>query len=245
MNMRDEDLNSGMDNMMEAYYKLIGGAHVKNLLENLESEKDKVDQVQISKSLDDWFEGFINKREKEKQRRKWLKRIRSYSGRAAMFILVLIGVSTVVTMSVEAFRIRILNYFIEKTESYTEFKVDEVVDGQNAPKLDLDQYYYLTYLPEGYTYDCHQIVGDVVILRYSNGTDIIIFTQENTGSAYHLDTEDAEMKEVPIRDSSGYLIVKDDASILFWNEKSMDFMINGNLEPNELIKIAESLKKNK
>jgi hypothetical protein len=245
MNMRDDDLNSGIDNMMEAYYKLIGEAHVKNLLEDLESDKDEIDQVQISKSLDDWFEGFINKREKEKQRKKWLKRIRTYSGRAAMFILVLIGVFTAVTMSVEAFRIRILNYFMEKTESYTEFKVDEVLDDQNAPKLDLDQYYYLTYLPEGYTYDSHQIVGEVVMLRYSNGTDIIIFTQGITGSAYHLDTEDAEMKEVPIRNSSGYLIVKDDVSILFWNEKNMDFMINGNLEANELIKIAEGLEKNK
>ncbi len=36
MNMRDEDLNSGVDSMMNAYYKLVGEAHVKNILEDLE-----------------------------------------------------------------------------------------------------------------------------------------------------------------------------------------------------------------
>jgi len=245
MNMRDEDLNSGMDSMMDAYYKLIGEAHVKNILEELESEKDKIDKVKISKSMDDWFEIFIHKKEKKKQRKKRLKQIKLYSSRAAVFILVLIGAFAAVTMSVEAFRIRILNYLMEKNESYTEFRVDEVVDGQSIPQLDIDQYYYPKYLPEGYNYDDSQVAGNVILLIYSNIEDAIIFTQGKTGFAYHLDTEDAKMNEVPIGDISGYLIVKDDGIILFWNDDDTDFMVNGSIEPNELIKIAESLEKNK
>jgi hypothetical protein len=245
MNMRDEDLDSGMDSMMDAYYKLVGEAHVKNILEDLENEKDEIEQIQISKSMDDWFEKFIHKQKKEKQRKNWLKKIRTYSSRTAVFILVLIGAFTLVTMSVEAFRVRIFNYFMEKNESYTEFRVDEVVDGQSTPQLDIDQYYYPTYLPEDYTYDSYQVGGDIVMLSYSNSEDTIIFTQGSTGSAYHVDTEDAEMKEVPIGNTSGYLIDKNDGSTLFWNDNDRDFMINGNLEPNELIKIAESLEKNK
>lgn len=245
MNMRDEDLNSGVDSMMKAYYKLVGEAHVKNILEDLESEKDEIDQVKISKSMDDWFEKFIHTIEKEKQRKKWLKQIKLYSSRAAVFILVLIGAFTAVTMSVEAFRIRILNYFMEKNESYTEFRVDEVIEGQSIPQLDKDHYYYPTYIPEGYIYDYAQSAGSVTILRYSNGGDAIIFTQGNTGSAYHMDTEEAKMNEVPIGATSGYLIVKEEGLILFWSDDDTDFMINGNLKPNELIKIAESLEKNK
>ena len=245
MNMRDEDLDSGMDSMMDAYYKLVGEAHVKNILEDLENEKDEIEQIQISKSMDDWFEKFIHKKKKEKQRKKWLKQIRTYSSRAAIFILVLIGAFTVVTMSVEAFRVRIFNYFMEKNESYTEFRVDEVADGQSIPQLDIDQYYYPTYLPKDYTYDSYQVAGDVVMLSYSNSEDTIIFTQGSTGSVYHVDTEDAEMKEVPIGNTSGYLIDKNDGSTLFWNYNDKDFMVNGNIKPNELIKIAESLEKNK
>ncbi len=245
MNMRDEDLNSGVDSMMNAYYKLVGEAHVKNILEDLESEKDEIDKVKISKSMDDWFEKFIHTKEKEKQRKKWLKQIKLYSSRVAVFILVLISMFAVVTMSVEAFRVRILNYFMEKSESYTEFRVDEVVDGQSTPQLDMDQYYYPTYLPAGYTYDSAQSAGNVAIFRYSNGEDVLIFTQGSNGSAYHMDTEDAEMNEVPIGAISGYLIVKNDGIILFWNDDNTDFMINGNIKPNELIKIAESLEKNK
>jgi len=75
--------------------------------------------------------------------------------------------------------------------------------------------------------------------------DPIIFTQGSTGSVYHVDTEDAETKEVPIGNISGYLIDKNDGSTLFWNDNDRDFMVNGNLEPNELIKIAESLEENK
>lgn len=243
--MRDEDLNSGVDNMMNAYYKLVGEAHIKNILEDLESEKDEIDQVKTSKSLDDWFEKFIHTKEKEKQRKKWLKQIKLYSSRAAVFILVLIGAFTAVTMSVEAFRIRILNFFMEKNESYIEFRVDEVVDGQSIPQLDIDQYHYPAYLPEGYNYDSSQAAGDVVILSFSNSKYIIIFTQGSTGSVYHLDTEDGETKEVPIGNTSGYLIEKNDGMTLFWNDDDTDFIINGNIEPNELIKIAESLEKNK
>ncbi len=125
------------------------------------SEKDEIDKVKISKSMDDWFEKFIHTKEKEKQRKKWLKQIKLYSSRVAVFILVLISMFAVVTMSVEAFRVRILNYFMEKSESYTEFRVDEVVDGQSTPQLDMDQYYYPTYLPAGYTYDSAQSAGNV------------------------------------------------------------------------------------
>ena len=60
-----------------------------------------------------------------------------------------------------------------------------------------------------------------------------------------MDTEDAETKEVPIGNVSGYLIDKNDGITLFWNDEDTDFMINGNIEPNELIKIAESIEKNK
>lgn len=243
--MREEDLNSGVDSMMTAYYKLIGEAHVKNILEDLESEKEEIDKVVISKSMDDWFDMFVHKKEKEKQRRKRLKQIKLYSSRAAVFILVLIGMFTVVTMSVEAFRVRILNYFMEKNESYTEFRVDEVVDGQSTPQLDIDRYYYPTYLPEDYTYVSYQVAGDVVMISYSNGKDIVIVTQGSTGSVYHVDTEDAETIEVSIGNISGYLIDKSDGGTLFWNDNDKDFMVNGNLKPNELIKIAESLEKNK
>lgn len=245
MNMHDEDLNAGMDSMMEAYYKLVGESHVKNILEVLKSEKDEINQVKISKSMDDWFEKFIHMKEMEKQRKKWLRKIKSYSSRAAIFILVLIGAFTAVTMSVEAFRIRILNYFMEENESYTEFRVDEVADGQSIPQLDIDQYYYPTHLPEGFNYDSSQAAGDVVILSFSNSGAIMVFTQGSTGTIYHVDTEDAETKEVPIGNTSGYLIEKNDGITLFWNDEDTDFMINGNIEPNELIKIAESLEKNK
>ena len=55
-------------------------------------------------------------------------------------------------------------------------------------------------------YKCGQVGPDIVMLSYSNGEDVLIFTQGSIGSTYHMDTEDADMKEVPIGNTSGLII---------------------------------------
>jgi len=236
---------SSEDNMMEAYYKMIGEAHVDNIIEELEKNKYDIDQMAVPKSLDNWFDSFERRRKKTFNRKKWIKRTRRLSSRAAVFLVILIACMTVVTMSVDAFRIRFFNFFIDEKDNYTEIEKREDVSNQGVPDIDVEDFFYLSYLPTGYSFESYTIVGDSIIIQYSSQGDNIIFNQSKGDTNYQLDTEDSDVREVPLGEGGGQLIFKDDRIMLFWSVNEESFLIKGAISEHELIKMAENLKKNK
>lgn len=54
---------------------------------------------------------------------------------------------TATTFSVEAFRVKIFNFFLQKNETYTVIEKQESVNNQLIPNIDIDEFYYLAYLP--------------------------------------------------------------------------------------------------
>jgi uncharacterized protein YxeA len=62
--------------------------------------------------------------------------------------LFIVGVlMTATTFSVEAFRVKIFNFFLQKNETYTVIEKQESVNNQLIPNIDIDEFYYLAYLP--------------------------------------------------------------------------------------------------
>jgi hypothetical protein len=236
---------SSEEDMMEAYYKMIGEAHIDNIIEELEEDKNNIDKLIVPKSLDNWFESFERGRKKEVNRKKWMKRARKLSSRAAVFILVLIACMTVVTMSVEAFRIRFFNFFIEENENYTEIEKREDVSNQGVPDIEVENFFYLSYLPTGYSFESYTVVGDSIIIQYSSGEEIIIFNQSKGDANYQIDTEGADIRGIPVGEGSGKLLLKDGRSILLWSFDEYSYYIKAHINEEEIIKMAENLKKNK
>ena len=236
---------SSEDNMMEAYYKMIGEAHVDNIIEELEKNKNDIDQMAVPKSLDNWFDSFERRRKKTSNRKKWMKRSRKLSSRAAIFLVILIACMTVVTMSVDAFRIRFFNFFIDDKDNYTEIEKREDVSNQAVPDIEAENFFYLSYLPTGFGFESYTIVGDSVIIQYSREEEIIIFNQSKGDANYQIDTEEADIREVPLGDGSGQLVLKDERIMLFWSVNEQSFLIKGAISEQEIIKMAENLKKNK
>ena len=59
-----------------------------------------------------------------------------------------------------------------------------------------------------------------------------------------MDTENAQsVTEIIINDSQGILVEKDGFSSLTWNEGETFFWVRGEIDSDELVKIAKSLKK--
>ncbi len=236
---------SSEENMMDAYYKMIGEAHVDNIIEELEKNKNDIDQMAVPKSLDNWFDSFERRRKKDSNKKKWMRKARKLSSRAAVFLVILIACMTVVTMSVDAFRIGFFNFFIDKKDNYTEIEKREDLSNQGVPDIDVEDFFYLSYLPTGYSFESYTIVGDSIIIQYSSQGDNIIFNQSKGDTNYQLDTEDSDVREIPLGEGGGQLIFKDDRIMLFWSVNEESFLIKGAISEHEIIKMAENLKKNK
>jgi hypothetical protein len=243
--MSKSNKDNGKKTMIEAYYKMIGEAHIDNLIEELESKKNEVEKVQVPHSLEDWFVEFERKRALKQKRKIWVQRMKKISVRAAVYLVFLIAFLTVVTLSVDAFRNRVFNYFLEKNEVYTEIEKREEDSNQVVPDIEAESFYYFSYLPPGYRYEKHTLYGDAIMIKYTNGEETILFDQDKGEATYQLDTEDAEVREVPIGNSNGQLIIKGDRTMLFWYNEDTSFLIKAYISEQEILKMAESLEKNK
>ena len=239
--------NSGDETsrIMEAYYGYIGEAHIDNIINELENQKEEIIKVEVPESLDEWVNDYVAKGKKDEKRRKLLISMKRFSKRAAIIILVFITVMSTIIFSVEAVRIRVLNFFIEKNEKYTEIRIDEKNSNNLTSELDWENYYSPSYMPKGYFFDSSKNLGNIKVLKYTDGENQIIFTQAKNGTDFQLDTEDAEIKEVVIAGNAGQFIIKGDKVILFWYNDEASFNIIGHVNREEIQMIAESVKKNK
>src|SRR6056297_747951 len=173
--------------IIEAYYGYIGEIYVKSIVDELEDKKEEIKNTTFPEKLDAWVEEYIKQEEKKEKRINLIKNIKKQSKRAAIILLIIIaGISTLI-FTVEAIRVRVFNYFIERNERYTEIRVEEENDIK-TPELDWENYYQPTYMPEGYFFESEEDGGLIKILNYTDGENEILFTQANNGTDFQLDT---------------------------------------------------------
>jgi len=229
--------------IIEAYYGYIGEIYVDSIVDELEEKNEEIKNRNFPKKLDTWVEEYIKKEEKKEKKTKLIKNIKKQSKRAAIILLIIIaGISTLI-FTVEAIRVRVFNYFIERNERYTEIRVEE--NEIETPELDWENYYQPTYMTEGYYFESEEDGGLIKILNYSDGKNQIIITQTNNSAGIQIDTEDATTENIKINGNEGFLTIKEDRSIIFWHNEEKSFTITGNIKKEEIIKIAESIEKNK
>jgi len=230
--------------IIEAYYGYIGEIYVNTIVDELEDKKEEIKNETFPKKLDTWVEEYIKTEEKKEKRINLIKNIKKQSKRAAIILLIIIaGISTLI-FTVEAIRVRVFNYFIERNERYTEIRVEEENDIETS-ELDWENYYQPTYTPEGYLFENAEDGGLIKILNYTDGENQITFTQAKNGTDFQLDTEDAATEKININGNEGFLTIKEDRSMIFWHNEEKSFTITGNIKKEEIIKIAESVEKNK
>lgn len=236
-NKTNIDENSS-ESLYNASFGAIGQAHISNLIDELSSEADSIEKIELSQSMNVWSKSFFGSvKVKRKASSHNFKK-------AAIYLIILFGVFTITTLSVEAFRIKFYHYFIEVKQEFARLYITRE-NTLKDPNLNIDHYYYPTLLPEGFLFDDHSVLQDIISMTYNRGLDQIVFIQSTTKGDYQLDTEDAIVTKVPIGDFNGYLIVKNDRTMLFWHNENLEFFLKGNIESDDLIRMAESIKKNK
>ena len=100
-----------IDKMIESYYSYIGYCHTENIIRGLDAKTDEIDQIKIPPNMDEWFEKLSRKHRKQQKLKRLTKNIQKIGKKIAIFMILILTIGTVITCTVEAFRVKILNFF--------------------------------------------------------------------------------------------------------------------------------------
>lgn len=237
-----------LDKLNDIFLYMIGYEHINNICEETDQLLEEYSDIEIPESLDQRFIDF----QKDLNRKKKLKNIREkiikISKKIAAILIVIIFISTLVTMSVEANRIKFFNMIIETTKRFSEVKFKETDDLEYIKDLpqDWDDFYYPTILPDGYKLINSISANEIRYLIFADqDNNELRFLQGSITSAFQLDTEDANVFKVDINGMEGIIIEKDGVTIISWHDNNRSFYLQGKIEKSILLEIGKSIEKNK
>lgn len=238
MNLDDEQ-----DILHKTLYSYIGYNNVEKINDEISEHLEEIKLVELPKSLDIWFSDFnLDLENKETKRRKKAKFKNILSKVAIIFLILFISIGAL-TVTVEAFRVKLFNLIIENTEKYLDVEVNDGSEtNMNNTEGKIDGHYQPVYVPNGFTIDYVEDFGDTRIVAYTNNkNEEILFNQSPNGTNFQLDSEDALVKDVDIVGSEGIVINKEDRTTVFWNNEEYSFYLLSTIDEKELVSMAESL----
>lgn len=134
----------------------------------------------------------------------------------------------------------IFNFVLEWKEKYAEVRFEE--QEMNS------EIYKPTYLPEGFREKSTRIFGDITMIIYSNdaGVELILNQRPIKSGTSLIDNEYTTFIEVNVSGNTGYLFksnTEDDPNVLIWSSNGAVFELTSKIESEQLLLIAESIKK--
>lgn len=206
----------------------------------------EIEGISIEKQRE--FRRSLEKAFRDKKRRAKRKTSMAVAKRAAIIVLVLSAMLTVSLITSEAFRVKFLNFFMEINPEYTEFWLEDHNENRNTDELE-NQYvdwsdaYAPTYIPEGYWVESAENGNSIkAILFINNDGKIINYAQYSEGASFHYDTEDADLQDITINGAEGKIIIKESNYSIIWNQDNSIFVVLTQINKEETLKIAESIK---
>jgi len=167
------------------------------------------------------------------------KNTKIYLRRAAAIFIAVIGISIATISSVSALKIRFLNFIAEITEIDTTIRF---TDGSAKSNSYSFEDIILEYIPDGFKLEKSESRNGHILLNFANNNEFFSFRTIEIEGSLSIDTEDAVIKEITIKKNDAFLSVKDNVNILVWHDNETAYILTGNINENELIKIAENKK---
>ncbi len=220
----------------------LGHAYAKLLCEEADQLEEEYKYLPEPQNLDRWFKNYYKELTYEVKVCKRKEIIRRYLSRAAMLLLVLLVSVATVTMSVDAFRVKFLNLFVEEKNDHNVIKFEEV---QNIEwPSDWNDFYYPTFIPDGYVLDETQRNNNMKTMIFTNNSEkILIINQSTDDVTMNLDSEKANNRKILINESEAVMVEKDKTISITWSSNETIFLVTGEEDIRIMIQIAEKIKK--
>lgn len=174
------------------------------------------------------------------------QRIVKLLNRSAVAILVGIILLFTTVSSVEAVRIRVLNFFMDIRQEYTSFQLKENENDSTggSPVVNWNKAYVPTYIPDGYELSNTFHSEFVKKLVFKDQQDsLIIYTELSEANSPGVDTEKASaLKTISINGHKGTLVVKNSMVTIVWAIGNSMFTLQSGTSEETAIKIAEGVK---
>jgi len=175
-----------------------------------------------------------------KERNKLLfKKILKHSKRVAIFFLALVVLSSVTIFSVEAWRIKIMNFIIETSQTHSEINFSEDNKGDTYTSDEIT----LGYIPEGFKLEKSDVSRKSVNLIFKDEDNYFIFSMDDINASMGIDTENASVKKIMINGQEAIYSSNNNVNILVWHDEDFSYMLSGKIGEKEIMKIAENIKK--
>lgn len=161
--------------------------------------------------------------------------------KSAAAIILILGVTFAMSLSVKAVREKLFDYFVEIYETYIEktYQIDEENVEEFKPL-------FLKKSPKGYELTVKDVGESYVIWEYQNKEleSEVIFSQNQirNGTIVANDTEYEREKTCVIRGNKGKIQYKGNMMYILWLEDGCDnLMLGKNVSEKELLQMCESL----
>ncbi len=179
----------------------------------------------------------------EKQNIKKIKhhRINKHILLVAIITMVL---TLVAAFSVNADRLKFLNYFMNINKTDTEFRSDDKIYEEDYSTYSENKNKYkitLNYIPNNFELLDVTDVRELYSVRYSNGDKYFDVDKGIVPDSHAIDTENAIIKYIDINGNKAFFSSKPEIKILFWIENDTLYQVDGNIDEKTLIKIAENV----
>lgn len=173
---------------------------------------------------------------KYEQRKLFEKRVARYSMRCACVLLAVVVVTSVSIFSVDAWRMRFLDFVMKSDEPNTDYHLD----GGEASSYS-DNGIGLEYIPNGFTITQDKKIGKNIFLEFKSQEQYFILTIQNADGLSNVDTEGALVEELTLNGRDAIFVDRGDIRFVLWGEEQNSYTLHGNISKDELIKIAENV----
>lgn len=162
---------------------------------------------------------------------------------AMLITLVILG-TTVVT--VEAVRVKALNFLMDVQQEYTSFQLQDSSSNSegSSETVDWHQAYVPTYIPEGYEVSATVQNENYINIEFTDlQGSLISYMELSADSTPALDTKNASaFEKISINEHEGTIVVKNSLVTVIWSMDERMFMIRGEIEKETAVKMAEGVK---
>lgn len=166
--------------------------------------------------------------------------------RVAVAMLVVIVILFTTVASVQAVRVRVLNFLMDIQPKYTSFELKENDSGSGgrSPVVNWTKAYVPTYMPDGYKVSniSNNELLKKIVFENQQGS-LILYTELTEGNNHGVDTEDAsDLKPISINGHEGTLVVKKSMVTIVWEMDNHMFTVQAQTSEDTAVKIAEGVK---
>jgi len=171
----------------------------------------------------------------KKERRKYnLRRATAVTSKVACVLLAVVLVMSVAIYSVEAWRVKFLNFIVDTDAPDTEIKFTD--NKQNSFENDVVK---LGYVPKGFEVEKNKFGKDNVFLKFRNGDKYFQLKMNTQSFNSAVNTEKGSAENITINGYEGVFVVNKNENVFLWHDGTYTYRLLSNLEKEELIAIAK------